>query len=262
MSWAEDHRIETPEQIDLGLELAGPGSRATAQILDWLVKIAVLAIVVMVTAIFLAIVGRSIDGAVQYILMAGVGLVMFVFLVGYDIYYEGCRNGQTPGKKQVGIRVVRAGGGPIDVRAAAIRNIVGLADFLPFAYLAGGVLMMLNKHAQRLGDLAAETIVIREREEAVHIERPPVIEELATTAYSFSREQLSRLTPTDRHVLESYFSRRPTMGLMVREQLSRRLLATFLAKTGYPAAGDLYENSEAFLASLCRDLALLQEQRI
>jgi len=263
MSWAEDHRIETPEQIDLGLELAGPGSRAVGQVLDWLVKLATVALFGLGILLVVFLVGSNVpDPVTWYILGAGVFVLFFVYWVGYDIYYEGCRNGQTPGKKYVGIRVVRAGGGPIDVRAAAIRNIVGLADFLPVGYLVGGVLMLLNKHAQRLGDMAADTIVVREREETAPVERPAVIDELATTAYAFSREQLSRLTPTDRHVLESYFARCEGLPRTVRYQLSQRLLNTFLEKTSYPLDPTLDEDAEPFLASLCRDLALLQEHRL
>ncbi len=270
MSWAEDHRIETPEQIDLGLELAGPGSRASAQILDWLVKLAILVLVGLVIAIVAGLIGPGqVDPILTSTLLGVGGVLLFVFLIGYDIYYEGCRNGQTPGKKYVGIRVVRAGGGPINVRAAAIRNVVGLADFLPVGYLVGGILMLLNKRAQRLGDMAAETIVVREREEAaVHADQPVLIAELATTVYAFSREQLSRLTPNDRHVLESYFARCEGMERAVREQLSSRLLETFLAKTGYPThemqrlTNNGTDDAEVFLASLCRDLTLLQEQRL
>ncbi len=262
MSWAEDHRIETPEQIDLGLELAGPGSRAVAQVLDWLIKIALLFLLGVVAAITLAMVGNNLGAGLTFALGALAVVVVVGFWMGYDIWFEGYRNGQTPGKKRCGIRVVRVGGGPIDIRAAAIRNIVGLADFLPFGYLAGGILTLLSKHAQRLGDMAADTVVIREREEVAHIERPAAIDQLATTAYTFSPEQLSRLTPTDRHVLESYFSRRPTMGWRVREDLSRKLLDTFLTKTGFPPGDDLDEDPEAFLASLCRDLTLFHKQRL
>jgi hypothetical protein len=158
--------------------------------------------------------------------------------------------------------VVRSGGGPIDVQSAAIRNIVGLGDFLPTGYLVGGILMLLNKDAQRLGDMAAGTIVIREREETAPAERPEAIEKLATTAYSFSREQLSRLTPTDRHVLESYFSRCKGMSRSLRAKLSRSLVETFVTKTGYTPPVSLEDDPETFLASLWRDLSLLQEQRL
>ena len=88
------------------------------------------------------------------------------------------------------------------------------------------------------------------------------IEKLATTVYSFSREQLARMTPTDRHVLESYFSRRKGMPRSVRARLSHRLVETFLTKTGYTPSAPLKDDDDAFLASLWRDLSLLQEQRL
>lgn len=98
------------------------------------------------------------------------------------------------------------------------------------------------------------------------MERPALIAELASATYSFSREQLARLTPTDRHVLESYFARRDSLAPPAREQLSLRLLDTFLDKTGYQATyqatADLDSDAEVFLASLCRDLTLLHEQRL
>jgi uncharacterized RDD family membrane protein YckC len=263
MSWAENHRIETPEQIDLGLELAGPGSRAVAQIYDWLVKLGFLVLLGFGGFLIAASVGAmSFDAVTTYLLLAILGVLAFLFFIGYDIYYEGCRNGQTPGKNYTGIRVVRSGGGPIDVQAAAIRNIVGLADLLPVGYLVGGILILLNKHAQRFGDMAAGTIVIRERVETAPAEGPETIEKLATTAYSFSREQLTRLTPTDRHVLESYFSRRKGMPRMIRTKLSQSLVETFVTKTGYTPSVSLEDDPETFLASLWRDLSLFQEQRL
>src|SRR5437868_9176730 len=132
MAWADDHRIETPELVEVSLEIAGLGSRFVAQLWDWFIKWGILAVVSLLAAILLALLGavnRFRSGSVL-VLAVVVGL-FYAFLLGFDIYYEVRRNGQTPGKRLAGIRVIREGGGPLDFQAACIRNLLGLADFLP-----------------------------------------------------------------------------------------------------------------------------------
>jgi hypothetical protein len=71
--------------------------------------------------------------------------------------------GRTPGKRMSGLRVVRAGGRPVDFVSSAIRNVLRLVDFLPLFYGLGMLVVMLSANNQRLGDLAAGTLVVRER---------------------------------------------------------------------------------------------------
>ncbi len=90
-------------------------------------------------------------------------LVYFASLWGYFAFFEGLRNGQTPGKRRLGIRVVRDTGHPVTFGAAAVRNLLRAADFLPPPYLIGGLLVALHPRAKRLGDLVAGTVVVRDR---------------------------------------------------------------------------------------------------
>src|SRR5205085_1445334 len=123
---------------------------------------ALLALLVVVTAGLLGY-DRVLESGSKLVLALGVALAYFLWL-GFDIYYEVRHNGQTPGKRYAGCRVVREGGAPVDFRTGAVRNLLGLADLLPMFYLLGALLILLTAKRQRLGDLAAGTLVIRERE--------------------------------------------------------------------------------------------------
>ncbi|GAI40108.1 unnamed protein product, partial [marine sediment metagenome] len=162
-------KIETPESIDLSFELAGIGSRFVAQLLDDLLKVLIIAVVAIGAAFLIPIVAGGFQS--QVITYIGVGLligILFIIYFGYDIYFEAKNNGQTPGKKMAGIRVIKDGGYPLDLPAVFIRNLVGIVDTLPSYYILGAIVMILNKKQQRLGDMAAGTIVIRERDTAYH----------------------------------------------------------------------------------------------
>jgi uncharacterized membrane protein SpoIIM required for sporulation len=87
----------------------------------------------------------------------------FLILWGYFVAFEALWDGQTPGKRVLGLRVVRNGGGGVDLGASAARNLVRFVDFLPFGYFVGMVSVIANARNQRLGDLVAGTIVVRER---------------------------------------------------------------------------------------------------
>jgi uncharacterized RDD family membrane protein YckC/uncharacterized membrane protein SpoIIM required for sporulation len=162
--------IETPEHVVLDYEIAGLGSRAAAALIDMLI----LASTGVAAGILLAImrgVGLSpgrLGGAVLL-------LVAFAAWYGYFTFFEGLRGGQTPGKRRLGLRVVTDTGQPAGIGAAAIRNLLRPADFLPPPYLLGAILVALHPRAKRLGDLVAGTVVVRDRpqEEASRRARPP-----------------------------------------------------------------------------------------
>src|SRR5262245_23024841 len=104
MSWGEKYRIETPEQIDFELEIAGPGSRFYAQFLDWLLKWGILFGAYLVCLVVFILIAERLHEGVVYFLLGLLLVAVVAFFFGYDIYYEGCRNGQTPGKRWAGIR--------------------------------------------------------------------------------------------------------------------------------------------------------------
>ena len=146
--------IETPEHVVLDLEIAGIGSRALAAVLDMLI-LGGAALAVMVVLAILASYGIGL-GRTGAIVLA---LASFLAWNGYFILFEGLRRGQTPGKRMAGIRVVMDTGHAVTFGAAAVRNLLRVADFLPPPYLIGVLLVAFHPRAKRLGDIVAGTVV-------------------------------------------------------------------------------------------------------
>src|SRR5436190_675148 len=164
MRWMDEMRIETPEQIGVDLELAGLGTRFLAQVIDWFWKVLLSFALVLVGGLLYGLL-MQVDPVANASTMttALVVGVLYVLWLGYGIYFELRWNGQTPGKRVVGIRAVQQNGAPLDARAACVRNLLAIADFLPALQLLGAIMILLTTNRQRLGDLAAGTVVIRER---------------------------------------------------------------------------------------------------
>lgn len=164
--------ISTPDHVSLEFELAGPGSRFSAYVIDFIFN--VLLIVVIFVVVFLAgglLALRSLVASSQGTSSWGTSwilafLVLIIFLInwGYYVFFEGLWQGSTPGKKRVGIRVIRQDGLPIGFREAALRNLVRAADMLPPpCYLLGGIVMYFDPLGRRLGDMLAGTYVVVEK---------------------------------------------------------------------------------------------------
>jgi uncharacterized RDD family membrane protein YckC len=257
MGWTDEVRIETPEQIDMGLELAGLGTRFVAQLFDWVIKVLVTFFLVLAGVLAASLAGLTVQmDHLSPIALAVLVGVLFVLWFGFDLLYEATRNGQTPGKRMAGIRVIREGGAAVTFQAAAVRNLLGLADLLPGFYVLGAVIILFTPKRQRLGDLAAGTIVVRERVLAAPAETEAAVQEFASPDYAFTARHLAACVPNDRHVLRSFLRRQDKMAPAARDRLACRLAATFVEKTGYELPRPLTDGWEAtvFLASLLRDL--------
>ena len=137
------------EGIDLDLVLAGIGSRGAAVMLDSVVQVVALIVIGFVSVQF----GDA--GAALF----AIGVFGIVF--GYPILMEAFAGGRTIGKMAVGIAVARTDGTPVTFLAATIRNVVRVIDLLPGVYTVGLISLLVTKRCQRLGDLAAGTIVVR-----------------------------------------------------------------------------------------------------
>ncbi len=158
----ETTRLATPESVELEFRLAGPGSRFLALAIDTVICGALYA--ALVIALFVA--GFSFGGDDLASPLMTVLVLMAFFLVrwGYFLFFEIRLRGQTPGKRALGIRVVREGGLPLGVRHSLIRNLLRVVDsFPPPLCIVGGASVLATRKGQRLGDLAAGTVVIRER---------------------------------------------------------------------------------------------------
>ncbi len=219
--------IDTPENVVFGYEIAGIGSRFLAALVDTCIILLLQLITYIVILLVLILsVGDNSGEILTPWLIAALGLLGFVFLWGYYIFFEITWNGQSPGKRRMGLRVIRTSGAPITPSEAVIRNLVRAIDFLPTSYGIGLVAMFLDKQSRRLGDLAAGTLVVREHKEIK-------LESLVTRPSAWvSSDRLvndlveslpvERLTSQDIAVIENYIQRRNT--LTNREALTRHIL--------------------------------------
>ena len=155
--------VETPEQVVVSYTLAGIGTRGAAALIDaalmFLLTGTLWYAVASIPKLMPALRDIGPRGWVSAVLILG----QFLILWGYFVAFEALWDGQTPGKRLLGLRVVRNGGGGVDIGASAARNLVRFVDFLPFGYFVGMVSIVANQRNQRLGDLVAGTIVVRER---------------------------------------------------------------------------------------------------
>lgn len=154
MQYEDRITIPTPEGVSLELTLAGLGSRAIAGAVDLALKAVAVAVLLIV---FVAAVGDP--GLLVFVPLAGMTMLV------YDVLWETLGGGRTPGKRLTGLRVVRTSGRPVDLTASVIRNALRLFDGLALSYVPTIVSIIVTRRNQRPGDLAADTVVIRDRRE-------------------------------------------------------------------------------------------------
>ncbi|MCC6609734.1 MAG: RDD family protein [Burkholderiales bacterium] len=140
--------VATPEGIELTLRLAGPVPRALAWLLDFLIRAAILVVLMMVLA--------PVGGLGWAAVLLAWFFLEWLFPAWCEVYW----NGQTPGKRSLGIAVLNDDGTPVHWPAALTRNLLRAVDFLPFCYGFGLATMLVNRDFKRLGDLAANTLVV------------------------------------------------------------------------------------------------------
>lgn len=221
--------ITTPEGVQVDLALAGIGSRFLATMLDVLI----LATVALVGAV---VAGVLFEGGILVLVLSVGG---FLLLFGYDVLFEVRAQGRTPGKRATGLRVVRDTGAPVTFLTSAIRNVLRPIDFLPAVYGIAMITIFVTRHNQRLGDLAAGTLVVRERT-AAPAPDPPVAGE---RAYGWDT---SGVTAEDLAVVRAFLARRATLNPGARAGLASELADRLRTKV----AGAPDEPPEAFLEAL------------
>ncbi|MCK5717803.1 MAG: RDD family protein [Thiomargarita sp.] len=146
--------VETPEGIELGLRVAGPVVRALAWCLDFALRI----LIYMILLYFFTTFNLG---------DLGIGLFLisiFILEWFYPVLFEVYRDGATPGKQAMHIKVLHESGVPVNWSNAMVRNLLRAVDFLPFLYGFGLISMLMNHDFKRIGDLAAGTVVVYEEE--------------------------------------------------------------------------------------------------
>jgi uncharacterized RDD family membrane protein YckC len=162
--------VRTGEAVAIRYELAGLGSRFLAVVVDMLAQFAIVIALLIGFGFAASSLARipfigSKNGEAW--LIAFLVLLTFLIFFGWFIIFETWWSGRTPGKRALGLRVVRDGGFPIDLGAAVIRNLVRIVELLFGFYLLAAISALISPENKRLGDLAAGTIVVRDRAEAI-----------------------------------------------------------------------------------------------
>lgn len=240
--------VETPEHVDLGFEIADLGSRFVALFSDTLLLACGLAGLGLLTML---VANLDLSDWLAGWGLALVVLVLFLVFWGYFVLFEAFRGGRTPGKKWAGIRVVHEAGHPITLRGAAIRNLVRVVDVQPMlTCLVGGAAMMVHPRTQRLGDMAAGTIVVRDRGES------EVPEEQLWRAGDPS-EGRPRLSEELYAALEGFVERRKELSVEARDRIAGQLNQALPGELALPAGSDRTHVEER-LAAVHADEALLR----
>jgi uncharacterized RDD family membrane protein YckC len=228
--FAEKLTIETPEQTQLDFDIAGIGSRFLAMAIDALIQIAATVFVVLVGALLFLVVWKIRQPSTLWIAAISI-LCFFVLFYGYFAIFEAIWNGQTPGKRSVGIRVIKDSGRPITPAESVARNLLRIVDQLPTLYATGIVSILLSKQNKRLGDFVAGTIVVREHSLAksrpVWQTSPPAVN------VTYGSE---RLTAEEFALVEAFLNRRNELDPYVRYQMASQIAAKIQPKLTIPAS--------------------------
>ncbi len=232
--------IATPEGLELQLVLAGVGSRFIAAVIDLMIQ---LLLIVLAAVVALALIGGFIGNALFYIALFCVYL--------YDIPFEVLASGRTPGKRLTHLRVVRDGGGPVNLSASFIRNLLRFVDFLPSAYLVGLASILISKSNRRLGDLAAGTLVIRDVRgtDSTAARTVGTQTNAGETLQHTAGWDVSAVSNEEMIAVRRFLQRRATLDQRPRQELAHRLEQGLRTKVSGAPEG---LSAEGFLEELAR----------
>jgi len=228
--------IDTPEGVALELTLAGLGSRAIAGGVDLLLKglLAGAELLILVTLF-----GDT--GFLVVLPLAALSMLV------YNVMFETLAGGRTPGKRIGGLRVVLASGRAVDFRASMVRNAVRLIDGIALSYLPTMVSIIVTRRNQRPGDLAAGTVVIRDRRDADRAK--PTVPAIAATpehAPAGAAWDVSAVPAADIATVRAFLERRQDLTAAARARLAAQLDGALRQRVG----GADEHDSERFLEIL------------
>jgi uncharacterized RDD family membrane protein YckC len=209
-------RTVTPEAVTIAVDVAGLGSRTIAWIIDSLIQLAV------VLPIFLGVGAGNLAEGPELVV---VSLVIFLIVWGYYPIFEILWQGRTPGKRAQRIRVIRTDGQPASGAAILVRNLIRILDVILFPFLAV-ISMLVTSRAQRLGDLAAGTMVVREP----RFSEPEAVR-LPTRA-DLPAVDATGLSEREYDVIRSFLARRSSLDPAARWRLAAQLASTVRGRVG------------------------------
>jgi uncharacterized RDD family membrane protein YckC len=230
--------IETPERVPLHFALASIGNRFLACAIDHALQ--VLTIILMAIAFTVianySSLGDQLSNAPKWV-KAGLILILFLILSSYFAFFEWIWNGQTPGKRWLKLRVIREDGRPVTFWEAAVRNLLRTVDMMPAPFYSIGLIsVFVSLSDQRIGDMVAGTVVVREREAEApafsQVFASPVSDPALRRSFKpvdFVAE-LSVLTESEIEVVETFLRRRWDLVDMARQWMAWRVALPIMYK--------------------------------
>ena len=230
--------IETPERVPLHFALASIGNRFLACAVDHALQGLVLAIIGLASAIIAnySSVWEFFASAPNWVYAIMIILLFLVFS-GYFVFFEWIWSGQTPGKRLMKLRVLREDGRPITFWEAAVRNLLRAFDMMPAPFYSIGLISVFaNSRDQRVGDMVAGTVVVREREaeapEFAQVFASPVSDPALRRSFKAVdfTASLNSLTESEIEVVETFLRRRWDLADVPRQWMAWRVALPILYK--------------------------------
>lgn len=225
---AAELRIRTPEGITFAYPLAGPVTRCLAWVVDLMV-LGTLIVATWLSSLWILAINPDLAGGFFTI-------ALLVLPVAYGVTLEWFWRGQTIGKRMFRLRVMDADGLRLQFHQVLMRNLVRFVDMLPGLYLVGGLASLISRKAQRLGDLAASTIVVHHRKPI-----EPDMEQLLGTKFNSLRSHAhlcarlrQRTSPEEARIALQALIRRDEIEPAARVRLFAELASHFRATTEIP----------------------------
>jgi uncharacterized RDD family membrane protein YckC len=243
--------IETPERVPLHFGLASIGNRFLACAIDHALQ--VLTIILMIIAFTLlanySSVGEQLSNAPKWV-KALLIVIIFLILSSYFAFFEWIWNGQTPGKRWLKLRVIREDGRPVTFWEAAVRNLLRTLDMMPAPFYSIGLIsVFLSSADQRIGDMIAGTVVVREREAEApafsQVFASPVSDSALRRSFKpveFTAE-VNALSESEIEVVETFLRRRWDLADVPRQWMAWRVSLPLMYKLRptYDMASFTYE---------------------
>ena len=243
--------IETPERVPLHFALASIGNRFIACAIDHAIQVLTIAIMVVafITLANVSSLGEKLGAAPKWV-YAVLIVILFLIVSGYFAFFEWIWSGQTPGKRWLKLRVIREDGRPVTFWEATVRNLLRSFDMMPAPFYSIGLIsVFVSSIDQRVGDLIAGTVVVRERETeapafaqvfAAPVSDPALRRAFAPVDFTGS---VINLTEAQIEVVETFLRRRWDLGDAARQWMAWRVSIPLLyqIRPGYDLTKFTYE---------------------